>query len=44
MDKEKRNMTMLANEKEPADYIKYMISSRLPPGQSNTAPSFLIMF
>ena len=37
-------MTVLANEKEPVDYIKYMISNKLPPDQSKTAPSFPAMF
>jgi len=31
MRKELRNMTVLANEKKPVDYIKYMISNKLPP-------------
>ena len=44
MDKERRNMTMLANEKKPVDYIKYMISNRLLPCQSKTASSFQTMF
>ena len=44
MEKERRNRTVLANEKDPANYIKYMISSRLPPCQSNIALSFQTMF